>query len=67
MWLTILIIAIIIGGLWGYFSSDEGERTGGAIGGAVTGGMGCAYVLLQIFIWGLGIIFMIWLFGTLFG
>ena len=67
MWLTVLIIAIIVGGIWGYLSSSDGDRTGGAIGGAFTGGMGCAYVLFKIFIWGLGIVFLLWLFGALFG
>jgi hypothetical protein len=67
MWFTILIIAIIIGAAIGFFSSNDGERGAGAAGGALAGGMGCGYVLLQIFLAGLGILFLIWLFRVLFG
>ncbi len=67
MWLTVLIIAIIIGAIWGAMSSNDGEKGSGALAGAFTAGAGCGYILLQILLWGLGIAFMIWLFGTLFG
>lgn len=67
MWIVILIIAIIIGAVIGALSSNNGEKGEGAIGGAIVGGMGCGYILLQIFLWGLGILFMLWLFGALFG
>lgn len=67
MWLTILIIAIIVGAIWGFLSSDDGERGAGAIGGALAGGIGCGHVLFQIFIFGLVIFVFIWLFGALFG
>ena len=67
MWLTILIVAIIIGAAIGFFGSKDGERSAGAVSGAVAGGMGCGYVLFQIFLAGLGILFVIWLFGALFG
>lgn len=67
MWLTILIIAIIIGAIIGFFSSKDGERGTGAVSGAVASGMGCGYILFQIFLAGLGILFIIWLFGALFG
>lgn len=67
MWLTILIIAIIVGAIWGFLSSDDGERGAGAIGSALAGGIGCGHVLFQIFIFGLVIFVFIWLFGALFG
>jgi len=67
MWLTILIIAIVIGAAIGFFGSNDGERGSGALGGAVAGGMGCGYILFQVFLAGLGILFIIWLFGALFG
>lgn len=67
MWLTLLIIAIVIGAIWGASTSNEGEAGAGAVAGAVAGGMGCGYVLFRIFIFGLGIMAVIWLFGALFG
>ena len=67
MWLTILIIVIIIGGVIGFLSSNDGERGAGAVGGALASGMGCGYILFQIFLAGLGILFIIWLFRVLFG
>ena len=53
MWIWIIIIAIIIGAIWGASSSNDG--------------MGCGYILFQIFIFGAGIIFVLWLFSKLFG
>lgn len=67
MWLTILIIVIIIGAVIGFLSSNDGERGAGAIGGAMASGMGCGYILFQIFLAGLTILFVVWLFGKLFG
>ncbi|MBQ9884047.1 MAG: hypothetical protein IJM43_06285 [Bacteroidaceae bacterium] len=67
MWFTLLIIAIIIGAIVGFFSSKDGERGEGAIGGAVAGGMGCGYILIRIFIFGIIILGALWLFGALFG
>lgn len=66
MWIWI-IIAIIIGAIWGASSSNDGERSAGAFSGAIMGGMGCGYILHQIFIFGAGIIFVLWLFSKLFG
>lgn len=63
----IIIIAVvaIIGWIYGYLSSggDVDEAKGVAIGA----GTGCGYIILQIFIAGLGIMIIIWLFGALFG
>jgi len=67
MWLIILIIAIIVGAAIGFFSSNDGERGAGALGGAIAGGVGCGHVLFQIFIFGIIILAFIWLFGALFG
>lgn len=67
MWFIVLIIAIIIGGIIGALSSKEGEQGAGCLAGAVTGGMGCGYVLIQILFYGLIILAFIWLFGALFG
>ena len=67
MWLTILIIAIIIGGAFGFLTSKDGERGEGAFSGALAGGMGCGYILFQIFIAGVVLFIIISLFGLLFG
>ncbi len=66
MWFTILIIAIIIGAIIGFISSEDDEKGSGCMAGAFTGGMGCGYLLLQIFLAGLFILGIIWLFGVLF-
>lgn len=67
MWIWIIIIAIIIGAIWGAMSSRDGERSAGAFSGAIASGMGCGYILFQIFLLGAGIIFILWLFNSLFG
>lgn len=67
MWFWLIVIAIIGGAFIGWINSDKGEEKENAIGGAIAGGMGCGYILLQIFLWGIGILFMLWLFGALFG
>ena len=67
MCIWVIIIAIIIGAIWGALTSKDGEKSEGAFAGAVTGGMGCGYVLIQIFIFGIGIMILFWLFRALFG
>ena len=66
-WLIIILIVAAIGAVLGYFSSEKGERTEGAVQGAFGGAMGCGYLLIQLFLWGLGIAILIWLFGVIFG
>ena len=67
MWIWIIIIAIIIGAIWGASNSKDGEKGAGAFAGAITSGMGCGYVLFQIFLFGVGIMIMLWLIRFLFG
>lgn len=67
MWFWLIVIAVVVGAILGAISSDKGEEKAGAFSGAVAGGMGCGYILFQIFIWGLGIMIMLWLFGAIFG
>ena len=67
MWFWLIVIAVVVGAIWGAISSDKGEEKAGAFSGAVAGGMGCGYILFQILIWGLGIMIMLWLFGAIFG
>ena len=66
MWLTILIIVIIAGAIYGSITSREGEKGEGALEGAFMAGMGCGYILFKIFLWGAGLLLLIWLFGFLF-
>lgn len=66
MWIWVIIIAIIIGAIWGALNSNDGERGAGAFSGAIMGGMGCGFILFRIFLWGLGIMLLLWLFGSLF-
>jgi len=65
-WLWVILIVAAIGGLIGYFSSDR-DRGENAVQGALAGGMGCGYIILQIFlaILGFWILFKVgsWLFG----
>jgi hypothetical protein len=63
-WLWVILIVAAIGGIIGYLSSGKGED---AAVGALGAGMGCAYIIFQIFLalLGLFILFKIgsWLFG----
>jgi hypothetical protein len=65
-WLWVILIVSAIGGLLGYFGSEK-NRSENAINGAVTGGIGCGYIILQIFFAfiGLWLLFKVgsWLFG----
>lgn len=65
-WLIIILIVAAIGAVIGYFANNDGDRTEGAVQGAVGGAMGCGYLLLQLFLWGLGLAFLIWIFGVIF-
>ena len=66
-WLIIIIVVAVIGAIIGYFASDGNNRVGDAVQSGCVSGAGCGYVLLQLFLWGLGIVFLIWLFGAIFG
>lgn len=66
-WLIIIIVVAVIGGIIGFLGSEDGSRGEGAFEGAVGGALGCGYVLFRLFIWGLGIAFLFWLFGAIFG
>lgn len=66
MWIWIIIIVAVIGGVIGYFSSQNGERGQGFLSGLLAGGMGCGYIILQIFLVVAGLAVVIWLFSLLF-
>lgn len=63
MWIWILIIFAVVGAILGASSGDKDGALGGCLSGLFTGGS----CLVQIFIWGISIAFIIWLFGALFG
>lgn len=63
-WIWVIIAVAIIGGIIGYMRSGKKED---AVSGAIGAGMGCGYIILQIFLalLGIWILFKIgsWLFG----
>ncbi len=63
-WLWVILIVAVIGGIIGYFSSGTKE---GAVEGAASAGLGCGYIIFQIFlaIVGIYVMFLIgsWLFS----
>lgn len=64
MWIWIIIIAVIIGAIWGYLSEGDG---GGAAAGAVAGGCLAGNCLGRLFLAGIFILGILWLFGAIFG
>ncbi len=66
MWIWIIIIAVIIGALWGAMSSD-GDNGAGAAAGAITAGCLAGGCLLRLFVAGMFILGILWLFGLIFG
>ena len=54
---TVIIIIIVVAVLGFIFGGSEGA--------AVAGGT-AAYLLFQLFLWGVGIFFMFWLFSAIF-
>ena len=64
-WLTIIIVVAIIAGILGALNSKDGEK--GFFSGALAGGMGCGYVIFEIFLAVGGLILLFKLFGFLFG
>lgn len=67
MWIWIIIIAVIIGAIFGAVSSEDGEKGSGAAEGAFAGGMMAIGCLVRIAIVAISIFVVIWLFGLLFG
>ena len=66
-WLIIILVVAAIGAVIGFLGNEKGERTEGAVQGALGSAMGCGYLLLQLFLWGLGLSVLIWLFKAIFG
>ena len=65
-WLIIILVVAVIGAVIGFIASDKDKRAEGAAQGALGGAIGCGYVLLQLFLWGVGIAFLFWLFSVIF-
>ncbi len=66
-WIIIILVVALIGGIIGFIGSEDGSRKEGAAAGAVYGAIGCGQVLLHLFLWGLGILLVLKLFGAIFG
>ncbi len=64
MWIWIILIAVAIGAFLGYAENGKSED---AVGGAMAGGCMAAGCIMRIAIAALGILFVLWLFGALFG
>jgi len=66
-WLIVILVVAGIGGILGYLNSNSEDKAKGAVEGAATAGLGCGYIILQIFLalLGIWILFKIgsWLFG----
>ena len=65
MWIWIIIIAVVIGGIIGFINSDGDSSE--AAGGAMAGGCMAAGCIGRIAIAAIGILIVLWLFGVLFG
>lgn len=63
MWIWILIIFAVGGAILGAMSGEKD----GALGGCLTGLFAGGSCLVRIFIWGISILILFWLFGALFG
>lgn len=66
-WIIIILVVAAIGGIIGFIGSEDGSRKEGAVAGAAYGAIGCGQVLLHLFLWGLGILVVLKLFGAIFG
>lgn len=67
MWIWIIVIACVIGAIFGLANSDGNNSAKDAAGGALAGGCMAAGCLGRIAIAALGIIVTLWLFKQLFG
>lgn len=67
MWIWIILIAIVIGAIWGAASSEKGESGTGAASGAMAGGCLAAGCLGRLALAAIGILLVLWLFGVIFG
>lgn len=66
-WLIIIIVVGVIGAIVGFIFGNGDSRVEDALAAGCTSASGCGYILLRLFLFGLGIWFLIWLFGAIFG
>lgn len=66
MWIWIIIIAVIIGAIFGASSSEDGEKGAGAASGAFAGGMMAIGCLVRLALAAISILIILWLFSLLF-
>lgn len=63
-WLIVILVVAAIGGLTGYLNSGKKDD---AVSGALGAGLGCGYIIFQIFLAILGLTLLLaignWLFG----
>jgi hypothetical protein len=62
--IIILIVVAIIAFIGSKIAGESNEDAVGAAGGAA---VGCGFVILQIFLAGISILFILWIFNVLFG
>ena len=67
MWFWVLVAFAVGGAILGFLGSDKGEENEGALGGCLTGLFAGGSCLFRILLAGLCIMFVLWLFGALFG
>jgi hypothetical protein len=67
MWIWIIIIAVVLGALWGFLNSDSNNAGEGAAQGAMAGGCMAAGCLLRLALAAIGILVVLWLFSAIFG
>lgn len=65
MWFWIIVAAVVIGGILGFISSDGDSSE--AASGAMAGGCMAASCLVRLAMAAIGILLILWLFGTIFG
>lgn len=65
-WIVIILVVAVIGGIIGFLASDKDSKAEGAVAGAAYGAIGCGHILLELFLWGAGIILLLQLFAAIF-
>lgn len=61
-WLLVALIVAALGGIIGFLTGDRNNRGKSTAADAI----GCGYVLFQIFLFGAGLMMIVWLFKVIF-